>query len=213
MAKSQSVRPGRKFDQVVCGAAAIFLRDGFAGASVDDIARAAQVSKATLYSYFPDKPHMFQAAMRAETARLEGSFALDIAADLDPARAIPLIAARIAEWLADPACITLCRAHLAEAPRFAHLSACFHDTLVRILHDAIRPHLDRWVATGQLCLGDTEIATRQLIALSGAGLPDAMLLGRDSTAPDAGVQPAADLFLRAAMPLQQHGPRRRTGSR
>jgi TetR/AcrR family transcriptional repressor of mexJK operon len=37
----------------------IFLRDGFDGASVDDIARAAGVSKATLYSYFPDKQLLF----------------------------------------------------------------------------------------------------------------------------------------------------------
>ena len=103
MTKSQSVSPGRKFDQVVRGAAAIFLRDGFAGASVDDIARAARVSKATLYSYFPDKSHMFQEAMRTETMRLDGSFALDIPADLDPGQAIPVIMAQIAEWLADPA--------------------------------------------------------------------------------------------------------------
>ncbi len=213
MPKSQAVSPGRKFDQVVRGAAAIFLRDGFAGASVDDIARAAQVSKATLYSYFPDKPHMFQEAMRAETARLEGSFTLDIPPDLDPAQAIPLIVAQVAEWLADPARVTLRRVHLAEAPRFADLSARFHDTLVHVLHGAIRPYLDRWVARGQLCLDDTEIAAGQLIALSGASLPDSMLLCRKGKGPDDGIRPAADLFLRAALPVQTDAPRRRTGRR
>lgn len=213
MPKSQAVSQGRKFDQVVRGAATIFMRDGFAGASVDDIARAAQVSKATLYSYFPDKPHMFEAAMRAETARLEGSFTLDIPPDLDPAQAIPLIVARIAEWLDDPARLTLCRVHLAEAPRFAELSACFHDTLAHVLHGAIRPYLDRWVATGQLRLDDTEVAAQQLIALSGASLPDAMLLSPADKVSDAGIQPAADLFLRAALPLQTDRAQRRSGSR
>ena len=53
------IRKGRKFDQVVEGAREVFLRDGFEGASVDDIARAAGVSKATLYSYFPDKRLLF----------------------------------------------------------------------------------------------------------------------------------------------------------
>lgn len=60
MATAQTqIRKGRKFDQVVEGAQEIFLRDGFEGASVDDIARAAGVSKATLYSYFPDKRLLF----------------------------------------------------------------------------------------------------------------------------------------------------------
>ena len=45
------VRKGRKFDQVLAGARDVFMADGFEGASVDAIARAAGVSKATLYSY------------------------------------------------------------------------------------------------------------------------------------------------------------------
>ncbi len=49
-AAPQDIRRGRKFEQVLAGARDIFLRDGFDGASVDDIARAAGVSKATLYS-------------------------------------------------------------------------------------------------------------------------------------------------------------------
>ena len=52
-------KKGRKFDQVLEGARQVFMSDGFEGASVDDIARAANVSKATLYSYFPDKRLMF----------------------------------------------------------------------------------------------------------------------------------------------------------
>lgn len=53
------IKKGRKFDQVVEGATKVFLRDGFEGASVDDIAREAGVSKATLYAYFPDKRVLF----------------------------------------------------------------------------------------------------------------------------------------------------------
>jgi hypothetical protein len=33
------IRKGRKFDQVIDGAKAVFLREGFEGASVDEIAR------------------------------------------------------------------------------------------------------------------------------------------------------------------------------
>ena len=60
------VRTGRKFDQVLEGARTIFLAVGFEGASVDDIAREAGVSKATLYSYFPDKRLLFTEVARTE---------------------------------------------------------------------------------------------------------------------------------------------------
>ena len=53
------VKQGRKWDQVLDGARKVFMRDGFEGASVDDIVREAGVSKATLYSYFPDKRLLF----------------------------------------------------------------------------------------------------------------------------------------------------------
>ena len=56
---------GRKFTQVLEGARTVFLRDGFEGASVDDIAREAGVSKATLYSYFPEKKMMLIEVARA----------------------------------------------------------------------------------------------------------------------------------------------------
>ena len=42
---------------------------GYEGASVDEIARAAGTSKATLYSYFPDKRQLFEAVMQTQCSR------------------------------------------------------------------------------------------------------------------------------------------------
>ena len=72
----RQIRRGRKFDQVLDGARDIFLSDGFEGASVDDIAKAAGVSKATLYSYFPDKTLLFMGVAKAECCA-QASRALD----------------------------------------------------------------------------------------------------------------------------------------
>jgi AcrR family transcriptional regulator len=72
---AQVVRKGRKFDQVLTGARKVFMADGFEGASVDDIARAAEVSKATLYSYFPDKKLLlgdFLDIVKLEVRKLDG---------------------------------------------------------------------------------------------------------------------------------------------
>ena len=66
---SNTIKKGRKFDQVLTGATEVFLASGFEGASVDDIARAAGVSKATLYSYFPDKRLLFMEVAKCECCR------------------------------------------------------------------------------------------------------------------------------------------------
>jgi AcrR family transcriptional regulator len=50
---------GRKIAQVKEAARRLFLEFGFAATSMDAVAREANVSKATLYSYFPSKEALF----------------------------------------------------------------------------------------------------------------------------------------------------------
>lgn len=215
--KTQTVSQGRKVRQVVRGATVVFLRDGFAGASVDDIARAAQVSKATLYSYFPDKTLMFHEAMRTEIGRLDESFVLDIDMAAGPDRGIVQIVTHVAAWMVDPLHLGLYRVLVAEAARFGPLSADFHDTLTRILCDRIRPCLDRWVGAGLLAIDDTDVAAAQLVALAGASLRDPVLLGHPHAETDAAIRQgsaqAADLFLRAFAPAGHRTVGRRIGTR
>ena len=67
--------------QIIDGARAVFLSRGFDAASMNDIARAAGVSKGTLYVYFNDKERLFEAIVEQECqAQAEGIF------DIDPRR-------------------------------------------------------------------------------------------------------------------------------
>jgi AcrR family transcriptional regulator len=59
---------GDKRLQVLDGARRVFLADGFDGASMNDIARVAGVSKGTLYVYFPSKSDLFEAVIRYDRA-------------------------------------------------------------------------------------------------------------------------------------------------
>jgi len=64
--------------QIVQGARAIFLARGFDAASMSDIARAAGVSKGTLYVYFENKEQLFEAIVHEEClVHAEGAFDLD----------------------------------------------------------------------------------------------------------------------------------------
>ena len=55
--------------QIMEGARQVFLSAGFDGASMNDIARAAGVSKGTLYAYFNSKDELFEAIIRGEYAQ------------------------------------------------------------------------------------------------------------------------------------------------
>lgn len=52
--------------QILDGARKVFMALGFDGASMGEIARAAQVSKGTLYVYFADKSALFEAIIEEE---------------------------------------------------------------------------------------------------------------------------------------------------
>src|SRR5438477_10164926 len=60
---------GAKRRQIMDGARSVFLAAGFDGASMNDVARAAGVSKGTLYAQFTSKDELFEAIIRAEKAQ------------------------------------------------------------------------------------------------------------------------------------------------
>src|ERR1700742_717161 len=67
--------------QILDGARKVFMDLGFDGASMGEIARAAGVSKGTLYVYFADKNRLFEAIVEEETLE-QGKLAFNF----DPAR-------------------------------------------------------------------------------------------------------------------------------
>src|SRR5262249_51224017 len=64
--------------QIMDGARAVFLAQGFDAASMGEIARAAGVSKGTLYVYFENKEELFEAIVHEQCeVQAEGLFDLD----------------------------------------------------------------------------------------------------------------------------------------
>jgi AcrR family transcriptional regulator len=64
--------------QILHGARKVFMDLGFDGASMNEIARAAGVSKGTLYVYFTDKTRLFEAMIEDEAfAKAKTGYNLD----------------------------------------------------------------------------------------------------------------------------------------
>src|ERR1700722_56529 len=65
----ETLEGNAKRRQIMEGAWAVFMAAGFDGASMNDVARVAGVSKGTLYVYFDSKEKLFEALIREERRR------------------------------------------------------------------------------------------------------------------------------------------------
>lgn len=178
MATAQAqIRKGRKFDQVVDGAREIFLRDGFEGASVDDIARAAGVSKATLYSYFPDKRLLFmEVATRqcSEQARISIEC---IDSSRPPQEVLTLIAQQFLGFIYSDMGQRIFRICVAESDRFPLIGQEFYHSGPMILRAAVVDYLKMAVARGELQIEDYNLAADQFAELCKADLWPKLIFG------------------------------------
>lgn len=181
MSKDLPITRGRKFAKVLEGARKVFLRDGFEGASVDDIAREAAVSKATLYSYFPDKRLMFIEVFRAELSRDTADASALIDVDLPVEQVLPFIVQMISSQLTSDFGVRVYRVSVGEAERFPSLAQEYYDAGPGLLRSQLVRYLERCVERGELVVDDFELAADQLIRLSGTTIQDrAIFLGHDA---------------------------------
>lgn len=196
-AAPQEIRRGRKFDQVLAGAREVFLRDGFDRASVDDIAREAGVSKATLYAYFPDKELLFLEIARTECTRQaeEGAAAVDM--NRPVAEVLTEAGRLIALFLLSPFSRSVLRLCLAEGQRFPQVSRDFYRSGPRLVRDKLIAFLHLAIARGELRIDDVPLAAEQFRELCKADLHDRILFGIDPGPPDIDrtVRGAVEMFL------------------
>ncbi len=197
-ATAEDIRRGRKFDQVLLGARKVFLRDGFDGASVDDIAREAGVSKATLYSYFPDKRLLFVEVARGECVRQAEEGAATINMDR-PARAVLTDAGRlIAEFILSDFGISAFRLCVAESDRFPEVGRDFYFSGPCVVRDKIMAYLQLAISRGELMIDDVALAAEQFRELCKADLHDRAVFGvreGDPRDTERTVKGAVDMFL------------------
>ncbi|MFW8633457.1 TetR/AcrR family transcriptional regulator [Cribrihabitans pelagius] len=164
------LRTGRKFDQVIEGARQVFMADGFEGASVDSIAKAAGVSKATLYSYFPDKRLLFMEVVRGVCMQQADS-ALDMAApSCGPRQVLRAAAEHILAVILSDFSLRMFRICVAEADRFPELGPQFFESGPKVVQEQIRSYLQEAAARGELKIEDFDLAADQFIELCHADL-------------------------------------------
>lgn len=173
------IKRGRKFEQVLNGAREIFLRDGFDGASVDDIARAAGVSKATLYSYFNDKRILFMEVVRQECQRQATSAMAQVHIHKSIRAKLEFAARTMVSLVTQPFNVSIFRVCVAEAERIPEIGKQFFDFGPGFGVARIAEFIEIAVQQGELCCDDPKLAAAQLQNLCRAEVFDQALFLQD----------------------------------
>jgi AcrR family transcriptional regulator len=162
---------------IIAAATAVFVRDGFTGASIDAIAEAAGVSRQTIYNQIGDKEKLFAEVVRGITERSSAVMISTLATfpdePVDVAGELVEFAVRLSRnCICDTDGRTLRKLIENEGGRYPELFATWKDYGPGKNWPAISARFARLAQAGALELDDPDLAARQFMALINADLPN-----------------------------------------
>ncbi len=141
----------------------MFLARGFDAASMGDIAKAAGVSKGTLYVYFKDKDELFAAIVSGECVmQADNVFEFDHA-DHDVEAVLLRHGKAFVKRFGDPGRMSTWRTVIAIAERMPDLGRKVYETGPAVGVAKLSAYLNAQVEAGVLAIDDCEVAAAQFI--------------------------------------------------
>ncbi|HEY3364831.1 MAG TPA: TetR/AcrR family transcriptional regulator [Symbiobacteriaceae bacterium] len=124
--------PPDRRQEILEAALQVFAQKGFATATNADIARAAGVTPAALYYYFPSKEELFKAVLRERQGvilpvmeQLNGTFL-----DLPPQVVLPTVARNMVQFLMEERTQAVLRIVVAEGPRNPEIARIYQEQVI-----------------------------------------------------------------------------------
>jgi TetR/AcrR family transcriptional regulator, mexJK operon transcriptional repressor len=197
-------RAARKRAAILEAAQQVFFANGFVGASMDQVAATAAVSKQTVYKHFSDKEALFREVVTNVVRARDGGIAPDFLSTGDGPIGDRLrsFARDFLKGVMQPNVLQLRRLVIGEAGRFPELGQSFYDLGPKRATEQLAVAVREAAARQRLSLEDPEVAAAQLLCLIlSIPLNQAMLLGDENSLTDAALDRYADAgvtaFLRA----------------
>lgn len=202
--KSNAIDGSAKRRQIMDGARAEFLTSGFDGASMNDIARTAGVSKGTLYVYFSSKEHLFEALIREER-RQQAEQLCSVAFELGtPREVLTNFGCNLIEMMCRPETLAHVRTVIAVSGKFPQLGRAFFEAGPNYGAIQMAAYFADQTRRGTLNVADPERAAWQYLDLCKSSLYTRLLFGIIETVSrdeiEAAVAAAVDTFLAAFGP-------------
>jgi AcrR family transcriptional regulator len=161
--QSDGADDSTKRRQILDGARSMFLARGFDAASMGEIARAAGVSKGTLYVYFKNKEELFEAIVHEQCeVQAEGVFNLDHA-DADVEAVLTRLGVGLVQLICQPGRASALRTVIAIADRMPEIGRKFYETGPVCGIAMLGSYLKAQVDAGTLVIEDCELAAAQFI--------------------------------------------------
>ncbi|WP_315838024.1 TetR/AcrR family transcriptional regulator [Bradyrhizobium prioriisuperbiae] len=149
--------------QILDGARRMFMTMGFDAASMGEIAKAAGVSKGTLYVYFADKTALFEAIVE-EIARIHGCIGYDLDLDNhDVAGSLANYGTAYMELLCRPEGGSAVRTVMAIAERMPDIGRRYYSTIIAGSINRLAQYLAAQSKLGLLDIADHELAAEQFL--------------------------------------------------
>lgn len=155
--------------QILDGARKVFMDLGFDGASMGEIARAAQVSKGTLYVYFADKSALFEAILEQEALQ-HGQVVFNFDPVRDAETTLKEFGLAYLQLVCRPGGGSAIRTVMAIAERMPDVGRRYYARVLDKSINRLSGYLKARVAAGELEIGECDLAASQFMELSKASL-------------------------------------------
>jgi AcrR family transcriptional regulator len=194
-----------KARQILDGARRVFLAQGFDGASMNDIARTAGVSKGTIYFHFDSKEALFEALIRAERdQQAEQCWDFDVES-CDIAGVLAELGRSLLRLIIVPEIVAQVRTVIAVAAKFPRIGRAFYETGPQHGHDRLCAYFAKQTEAGRLNTPDPDIAAIHFVQLCFGDIHKRLMFCPIDPISDADVErtvgAAVSVFMRA------YGPR------
>ncbi|MEV7527154.1 TetR/AcrR family transcriptional regulator [Agrococcus sediminis] len=178
---AEQPRSARIHAAILAAAEDVFLRDGYVGASMDEVARLAGASKQTVYRHFGSKERLFVELVSSMTDAAGDAAGHEADASGEVETVLVALASAMLDGVLTPRILRLRRLVIGEANRFPELGRALHAHGPARAIAGVERRLRAWVDAGLLPEHDTAAAARHWNWLvMGGPLNDAMLLGDDA---------------------------------
>ncbi|MEY5099278.1 MAG: hypothetical protein RJA36_1997 [Pseudomonadota bacterium] len=159
--RRKDARPG----ELLQAALELFVEKGYAATRVEEVAQRAQVSKGTLFLYFPSKVELFKAVVRANISNLLREWDGELGQfGGSSAELVRLAVLRWWQRVGDTPASGISKLVMSEAGQFPELAAFYEQEVIMPGRALLRRILQRGVERGEFAPMDLEHALYSLLA-------------------------------------------------
>lgn len=199
--KAGRPRDENKRAAILCAAGECFLKGGLSGTNMDAIARAADVSKITVYNHFSDKESLFKAVIAAKCAEFAPPESLLGLASTEPRAALTEIAGRIMRLMMSPEVVAMHRVVPTEAMTNPRIARLFFEAGPQPMLKSFADLLRDWVARGKMDIAEPDRASDHFFSMLEGTLHFKLVMNLEkqpsATELKRHVDDCVDMFLRA----------------